>query len=179
MSMTDDILKVCISADEIHDMVVRIGAELNQNYKDKNPLFIGVLKGAVPFMTDLLKQITIRCTEDYVRISSYRGKESTGNIEISGKFPNVKGREVIVVEDILDTGKTLLELRKLLLAEGALSVSICVLLDKPEGRRYDITADYVGGKVPNEFVVGYGLDYNEQYRNLPYIGVLKEEVYKK
>jgi hypoxanthine phosphoribosyltransferase len=179
MSITDDILKISMSEDEIKSIVERIGKELNNDYLDKDPLFIGVLKGAVPFMTDLMKQINIKSTLDYIKVSSYSGTKSTGNIAIKGDMPNVKDRHVIVVEDILDTGKTLLELKKLLISSGALSVKLCVLLDKPEGRKYDISADYVGGKVPNEFVVGYGLDYNERYRNLPYIGVLKEEVYKK
>jgi len=179
MSITDDILKISMSEDEIKSIVERIGKELNNDYLDKDPLFIGVLKGAVPFMTDLMKQINIKSTLDYIKVSSYSGTKSTGNITIKGDMPNVKDRHVIVVEDILDTGKTLLELKKLLISSGALSVKLCVLLDKPEGRKYDISADYVGGKVPNEFVVGYGLDYNERYRNLPYIGVLKEEVYKK
>ena len=179
MSITDDILKISMSEDEIKSIVERIGKELNNDYLDKDPLFIGVLKGAVPFMTDLMKQINIKSTLDCIKVSSYSGTKSTGNITIKGDMPNVKDRHVIVVEDILDTGKTLLELKKLLISSGALSVKLCVLLDKPEGRKYDISADYVGGKVPNEFVVGYGLDYNERYRNLPYIGVLKEEVYKK
>lgn len=179
MSITDDILKISMSEDEIKSIVERIGKKLNNDYLDKDPLFIGVLKGAIPFMTDLMKQINIKSTLDYIKVSSYSGTKSTGNITIKGDMPNVKDRHVIVVEDILDTGKTLLELKKLLISSGALSVKLCVLLDKPEGRKYDISADYVGGKVPNEFVVGYGLDYNERYRNLPYIGVLKEEVYKK
>ena len=179
MSITDDILKISMSEDEIKSIVERIGKELNNDYLDKDPLFIGVLKGAIPFMTDLMKQINIKSTLDYIKVSSYSGTKSTGNITIKGDMPNVKDRHVIVVEDILDTGKTLLELKKLLISSGALSVKLCVLLDKPEGRKYAISADYVGGKVPNEFVVGYGLDYNERYRNLPYIGVLKEEVYKK
>jgi hypoxanthine phosphoribosyltransferase len=179
MSITDDILRICISEEEIKKCVERISEELNRDYEDKNPLFIGVLKGSVPFMTDLMKKISIRSTMDYIKVSSYSGTSSTGNIILKSEMPTVTGRHVVIVEDILDTGKTLLELKKMFVAAGALSVSLVVLLDKPEGRKYDIYADYIGGKVPNEFVVGYGLDYNEQYRNLPYIGVLKESVYKK
>ncbi len=177
-ALEDDILRVCISENEINEMVNRISKEIIKDYGNKNPLFIGILKGCIPFMTDLLKKTTIPSTLDYMKVSSYSGKESTGKITIKGDFPDVKDRDVIIVEDILDTGRTLFEIKKLMIEKGAKSVSLCVLLDKPEGRKVNINADYVGGIVPNEFVVGYGLDYNEKYRNLPYIGVLKEEVYK-
>ncbi len=179
MALADDILRVCISEEEIKEYVERIANQINKEYKNFDPLFIGVLKGAVPFMTDLMKKININCTLDYVKVSSYDGVSSTGNVILKSEMPNICDRNVIIVEDILDTGKTLLKLKSMLLSGGAKSVKICVLLDKPEGRQVDISADYVGGKVPNEFVVGYGLDYNERYRNLPYIGVLKEEIYKK
>ena len=151
MAITDDILRVCISEEEIKEYVDRIANQINKEYKNFDPLFIGVLKGAVPFMTDLMKKININCTQDYIKVSSYDGVSSTGNVILKSEMPNICDRNVIIVEDILDTGKTLLKLKSMLLA----------------------------GMVPNEFVVGYGLDYNERYRNLPYIGVLKEEVYKK
>ena len=175
----NDILRVSISEKQISEMVDKIAKQINEDYKDLNPLFICILKGAVPFMTDLLKKINIPCTLDYMRVKSYDGMVSTGNIKIFGVMPKVQGQNVIIVEDILDTGKTIVEIKNLFTEMNAKSIKTVVLLDKPEGRIYDVEADYVGGKVPNEFVVGYGLDYNEKYRNLPYIGVLKEEVYKK
>ena len=177
--MQNDILKVSLSEDEIAKITTRVGKEISKDYKDKSPMLIGLLKGCVPFMSDLLKKITCKCTIDFLKVSSYSGTSSTGVVTIKGDIPNVKGKDVILVDDILDTGRTLFEIRKLLLNAGAKSVRLCVLLDKPKGREVNIEADYVGGLVPNEFVVGYGLDYNEYYRNLPYIGVLKEEVYSK
>ena len=179
MNLESDVLRVCISKEEIEKIVSRIAKEINDNYKDKNPLFICLLKGAVPFMTDLLKEINVKCSIEYLKVSSYDGIRSTGVLKIDTKIPNVKGKDVIIVDDIIDTGKTLFELKKLITDKGANTVSIAILLDKPSGRKYDIYADYIGTLVPNEFVVGYGLDYNEYYRNLPYIGILKEEVYKK
>ena len=175
----NDILRVSISEEEINKMVEKVANQINEDYKDKCPLIICILKGAVPFMTDLLKKINIYCTLDYMRVKSYDGTVSTGDVKIFGVMPKLAGKDVIIVEDIFDTGKTLVEIKNLFIDMNAKSIKTCVLLDKPEGRIYDITADYVGGNVPNEFVVGYGLDYNEKYRNLPYIGVLKEEVYKK
>lgn len=177
--MNNDIKRVSVSKEEINEMVTRIGSQLSKDYEGKNPLFIGLLKGAVPFMTDLLKNVTILCTMEFMSVSSYKGTASTGNVVIKGEMPEIKDRDVVIVDDILDTGRTLKAVKELLLSIGAKSVKLCVLLDKPEGRVVDIEADYVGGLVPNEFVVGYGLDYNEHYRNLPYIGVLKESVYSK
>ncbi len=177
--MHNDLKKISVSAEEISAMNKRIGEAISRDFKDKNPLFIGLLKGCIPFMPDMLKYVLIPCTIDYVRASSYEGTKTTGDVRIHGHIPNVEGRHVIIVDDIIDTGRTLEAIRRLFLERGALTVTNCVLLDKPEGRVIDITPAYVGGLVPNEFVVGYGLDYNERYRNLPYIGVLKEEVYKK
>ena len=177
--MNDDIQKISVSEDEIKEIVKRLGEQISKDYKGKDPLFIGLLKGCIPFMTDLLKYVDIECTMEYMKVSSYSGTESTGIVKVKGDLPDVKGKEVILVDDILDTGRTLANVRQMLYDAGASSVTLCVLLDKPEGRKVDITPAYVGGLVPNEFVVGYGLDYNEHYRNLPYIGVLKEEVYSK
>lgn len=179
MAIMDDIERIYFSAEDLDKMVSKIADQINKDYNGMNPLFIGVLKGSVPFMTDLMKKITIPCTMDYIKVSSYSGTKSTGNIVIKGDFPNIVDRNVVIIEDILDTGRTLSKVLDLMRTEGANHVSLCVLLDKPEGRVVPITAQYVGGLVPNEFVVGYGLDYNEEYRNLPFIGVLKEEVYKK
>ena len=175
--MHNDIKKISLNEEQIEEIVSRLGKEISNDYNGKEPLFIGILKGCIPFMPDLLKNVSINCTLDYLRVSSYEGTKSSGKITIKGDIPSVKDKDVIIVEDILDTGRTLMNVRNLLLEEGAKSVNICVLLDKPEGRIVDIKADYVGGHVPNEFVVGCGLDYNEKYRNLPYIGVLKEEIY--
>jgi len=177
--MNNDIKKVSVSEAEIKHIVEKLGAQISKDYEGKNPLFIGLLKGCVPFMTDLLKNVDILCTEQFLKVSSYDGTVSTGKVKIEGGMPDVMDRDVIIIDDILDTGRTLQEVCRMVMDAGAKSVKLCVLLDKPEGRKVPVYADYVGGLVPNEFVVGYGLDYNEHYRNLPYIGVLKEEVYIK
>ncbi len=176
--MKNDIKKVSVSEEQIEEMLTRLGKEITNDYAGKEPIFMGLLKGCNPFMVDLLKHIDLYCTVDYMDVSSYAGTKSTGNVRINHDLDiNVEGKDIIVVDDILDTGRTLNAVVNLLKARGANSVKLCVLLDKPEGRVAPIYADYIGGLVPNEFVVGYGLDYNEKYRNLPYIGVLKEEVY--
>ncbi|MDE6048034.1 MAG: hypoxanthine phosphoribosyltransferase [Anaeroplasmataceae bacterium] len=178
--MKNDIKKVSVSAEQIEEMLIRLGNQITNDYKNQEPLFIGLLKGCNPFMVDLLKHIDLYCTVAYMDVSSYAGTKSTGNVRINHDLDtNVEDKDIIVIDDILDTGRTLNAVVQLLKARGAKSVKLCVLLDKPEGRVAPIEADYVGGLVPNEFVVGYGLDYNEKYRNLPYIGVLKEEVYSK
>lgn len=177
--MYNDIQKISVSKEEIETIVKRLGSQISEDYKDKNPLIIGLLKGTIFFMVDLLKNIDIKCTLDFMKASSYSGASSTGNVMIKGDIPEVEGRHVVLIDDILDTGRTIKSVKELFESRGALSVKVCVLLNKPEGRVVDIEADYVGGLVENEFVVGYGLDYDEQYRNLPYIGVLKREVYSK
>ena len=178
--MNNDILKVCFSEADIEEITARLGKTISEDYIGKDPMLICLLKGAVPFMSDLCKKITIPMTQEFIRVSSYHGgTASSGVVNVRGDIPEVKGRDIILVEDILDTGRTLELVKKLFMEKGAKSIKICVFLDKPEGRIVDINADYVGALVPNEFVVGYGLDYNEFYRNLPYVGVLKEEVYKK
>ncbi len=178
--MQNDIKKISVTEDEINQIVQKLGQQITADYREKEPLLIGLLKGCNPFMADLLKVLPIYCSVDYMKVSSYSGTYSTGKVSIQqDTTTTVSGKDVIVVDDILDTGRTLQEIKNLFLKRGAKSVKLCVLLDKPEGRQTDIQADYVGGLVPNEFVVGYGLDYNERYRNLPYIGVLKEEIYSK
>lgn len=177
--MHKDIEKISVSEEQIKSIVEVLGSQITEDYAGKKPMFLGLLKGCIPFMSDLLKYVTIDCTIDYMKVSSYDGTSSTGNVKVKGEMPNVLDKDVILVDDILDTGRTLDAVRKLLLSNGAKSVTLCVLLDKPEGRVVDITPAYVGGLVPNEFVVGYGLDYNENYRNLPFIGVLKKDVYSK
>lgn len=175
--MLDCIESICFSEEEIADIVKKLGKEITKDYDGKNPLVIGLLKGCIPFMSDLFKNIDTEITLGYMKVSSYKGTESTGTIKIDGSIPDVKGRHVIVVDDILDTGRTLNAIKNVFMDNGALSVEVCVLLDKPEGRKVNIVPKYFGGKVPNAFVVGYGLDYEEHYRNLPYIGILKKEIY--
>jgi len=177
--MNDDIKKVLFSEDVLAARIKEVGAEISKDFKDKTPLVVGLLKGVVPFIGDLMKNIDCYCEIDYLRVSSYEGTASTGKLSTSGYVPDVKGKDIILVDDILDTGNTLFKIRNLFLNAGAKSVKICVLLDKPEGRVLDIKADYHCFDVPKEFVVGYGLDYNQKYRNLPYVGVLKEEIYKR
>lgn len=175
--MENDIKKIFFTEEQINEMNQKLGLEITNDYSGKTPFIIGLLNGCNPFMSDLVKNIKLYLTLDYMRVSSYSGMKSTNEIKITGNIPDVKGKNVILVDDILDTGRTLYTIKKKLLGLGAKSIKICVLLDKPEGRKIDINADYVGGLVPNEFVVGYGLDYNGLYRNLPYIGILKEEIY--
>ncbi|EKA05161.1 hypoxanthine-guanine phosphoribosyltransferase, partial [Streptococcus sp. GMD4S] len=145
----------------------------------KNPILIGILKGSIPFMAELVKHIDTHIEMDFMMVSSYHGgTASSGVINIKQDVTqNIKGRHVLFVEDIIDTGQTLKNLRDMFIAREATSVKIATLLDKPEGRVVEIEADYTCFTIPNEFVVGYGLDYKENYRNLPYVGVLKEEVY--
>jgi hypoxanthine phosphoribosyltransferase len=173
----DCIESICFSEEEIADIVKKLGKEITKDYDGKDPLVIGLLKGCIPFMSDLFKNIDTEITLGYMKVSSYKGTESTGTIKIDGSIPDVKGRHVIIVDDILDTGRTLNAIKNVFMDNGALSVEVCVLLDKPEGRKVNVVPKYCGGKVPNAFVVGYGLDYDEHYRNLPYIGILKKEIY--
>ena len=177
--MINDIKKIIISKEQIDEICKRLGDQISIDFMGKNPMFVGLLRGCNPFMSDLIRYVTIPCTLDYMKASSYEGTSSTGKLTVLNYIPSVKGRNVIIIDDILDSGRTLSTIKSLLLENGAQSVKVCVLLDKPEGRVIDIEADYFGAYVPNEFVVGYGLDYNDYYRNLPYIGVLKEEIYQK
>ena len=176
-----DIKKVMISHDEIVDAAKKLGAQLTKDYQDKNPILVGVLKGSVPFMAELVKHIDTHVELDFMVVSSYHGgTSSSGVINIKKDVDqDVSGRHVLFVEDIIDTGQTLKNLRDMFKDRNVASVKIATLLDKPEGRVVEIEADYTCFTIPNEFVVGYGLDYNENYRNIPYVGVLKEEVYTK
>jgi hypoxanthine phosphoribosyltransferase/bifunctional protein TilS/HprT len=157
-----------------------LGKELTAEYADKNPLVVGVLKGAVPFMADIVREMDCYLELDFMDVSSYgNATVSSGEVKIIKDLDtNVEGRDMLIVEDIIDSGRTLAYLVDLFKYRKAKSVRIVTLLDKPEGRVVDIEADYIGFDVPNEFVVGYGLDYAEQYRNLPYVGVLKPSVYE-
>ena len=180
--MEKDIKKVLLSEEQIRERVAQLGRELKKDYADKNPVFVGVLKGVVVFYADVIRAFDVPCELDFMWISSYSGTQSTGNMLVRKDVTvDLNGRDVVILEDILDTGRSLKFTYDHLVSKGAASVRICTLLDKPEGRvaGYDIKADYTGFNIPNEFVVGYGLDYNEKYRNLPYVGILKPEVYEK
>ncbi|MBV7391744.1 MULTISPECIES: hypoxanthine phosphoribosyltransferase [Enterococcus] len=178
--LANDIEKVLVSRDDILKRCVELGKELTTEYADKNPLVVGILKGAVPFMADICREMDIHMEMDFMDVSSYGNQTvSSGEVKIVKDLDtNVEGRDLLIVEDIIDSGRTLGYLVDLFKYRKAKSVKIVTLLDKPEGRVVDITADFVGFDVPNEFVVGYGLDYAEDYRNLPYVGVLKPEVYQ-
>ncbi|HFI0057684.1 TPA: hypoxanthine phosphoribosyltransferase [Streptococcus suis] len=179
--LDNDIKKILVSEEEIIAKSKELGQILAQDYADKNPLLVGILKGSIPFMAELMKHIDAHVETDYMVVSSYHGgTESSGTVKIIKDLDNsVAGRHIIFVEDIIDTGRTLKELKELFALRQAASIKIATLLDKPEGRVVEIEPDYTCFTIPNEFVVGFGLDYNENYRNLPYVGVLKEEVYTK
>lgn len=180
--MRNDIESILLSEEQIRDKVQELAAALKEEYAEKNPLFVGVLKGVVPFFADMMKAFDAPCEIDFMWISSYQGTNSTGNMIVRKDVTqDIKGRHVVILEDIYDTGNSLDFTYKHLLAKEPASLRVCTLLDKPERRKPGITLkpEYVGFEVPNAFVVGYGLDYNEHYRNLPYIGILKPEVYEK
>ncbi|AFQ99534.1 hypoxanthine phosphoribosyltransferase [Streptococcus suis] len=176
-----DIKKILVSEEEIVAKCKELGQILATDYADKNPILVGILKGSIPFMAELMKHIDAHVETDYMVVSSYHGgTESCGTVKIIKDLDNsVAGRHIIFVEDIIDTGRTLKELKELFALRQAASIKIATLLDKPEGRVVEIEPDYTCFTIPNEFVVGFGLDYDENYRNLPYVGVLKEEVYTK
>lgn len=180
--MSSDIERVLLSEQDLKDAVARIGKEIYKDYKDSpNPLIlVSVLKGSVVFMGDLMRAIDIPCFIDFMSVSSYgAGTTSSGVVKIVKDLDTnaIEGADVLIVEDILDSGKTLYYLQQILQARNPASIKICTLLDKPERRTVPITANYVGATIPDAFVVGYGLDYAEKYRNLPYVGVLKPAVY--
>lgn len=179
--MNNDILKVLITEEELKNKVQELGAAISRDYEGKNLLMVSVLKGSVIFMADLMRAITIPAQIDFMSVSSYgAGVKSSGVVKILKDLDALlEGKDLLLVEDILDSGLTLYYLREILTKRNPASIKIATLLDKPEGRKTDIHPDYVGFTVPDAFVVGYGLDYNEIYRNLPYVGVLKPEVYSK
>ena len=179
--MTEAIDKVLLTKEQIQSKVEELGRILSEEYAGKDPIFVGVLKGVVVFYADMVRQITVPCQFDFMWISSYRGTDSTGQMQVKRDISaDIKGRHVVILEDIYDTGNSLDFTYKHLLSKEPASLKICTLLDKPERRNPNVTLqpDYVGFTIPNEFVVGYGLDYNEHFRNLPYVGVLKPEAYK-
>lgn len=178
--MKNDIQKVLLTEEEIRTKVQEMGAKISEDYKDKNLLMVSVLKGSVMIMADLMRAITIPARIDFMSVSSYGSGTVHKSLKIIKDLDiNLEGYDLLLVEDILDSGKTLYSLREMLRQRNPKSIKIATLLDKPERREEDIQPDYFCFNVPDEFVVGYGLDYDEKYRNLPYIGILKPEVYSK
>ncbi len=179
--MNQDIARILITEEELQSRIAELAKTVSADYEGTVPVFVGVLKGVVHFFTDFVMNVPLPCEYDFLAVSSYgRGTVSSGVINMQKDISSsIEGRHVVILEDILDTGHTLKFVKEHLLSKKPASLKICTLLDKPERRQADITADYVGFTIPNEFVVGYGLDYREIYRNLPYIGILKPEVYQK
>ena len=176
--MQKDIERVLLTQEEIQIKVAEIGHQISEDFADRDPIFVGVLKGCFIFMADLMRNVDIKCSMDFMAVSSYNGTSSTGAVKINKDLSqDIAGRHLILIEDILDSGVTLNYLKNYLQVRQPASIHVATLLDKPARRKADIYADYSCFEVPDAFVVGYGLDYNEFYRNLPYIGVLKPEVY--
>ena len=182
MSMHDDIKTVLVSEEQLKAKVAELGAQISRDYAGKNLVLVSILKGSVVFMADLMRAVSIPCNIDFMVVSSYGGSNTTtsGLVKIIKDLDgDLSGKDVLIVEDILDTGVTLSNLVPMLKMRNPNSVKICTILDKPSRRKAKIQPDYEGFQVPDEFVVGYGLDYDEKYRNLPYVGVLKPEIYTK
>ena len=178
--MEKDILEVLLTEEQIKARIKELGAILSEEYAGKDPVVVGVLKGVVVFYADMIRELNVPCQMDFMWISSYAGTNSTGTMQVKRDVSvDIKGRHVLILEDIFDTGHSLDFTYHHLLSKEPASLKICTLLDKPSRRdpRVTLQPDYVGFTVPNAFVVGYGLDYNEHYRNLPYVGVLKPEAY--
>lgn len=177
--MHKDLSKILISHEQIVEKCKELGAQISKDYAGKSPIFISLLKGSVPFLAELVKCCDIDNMEfDFMDVSSYCGTETTHSIKILKDLDrDINGLDVVLVEDIVDTGHTLKKVIKMIKDKGAKSIKVVSLLNKPERREIEIDADYIGFTIPNEFVVGFGLDYNEKYRQLPYIGVLKDEIY--
>ena len=177
-NMREDVLRVLLSEEEIHAKVKEMGKKITEDYKNSNLMLITVLKGAVVFLADIMREIDVPAEIDFMVVSSYgSGVKSSGVVKIVKDLDvPLEGKDILIVEDILDSGLTLSYIKELLASRGPRSLKIATLLDKPSRRKVDLQADYVGFSVPDEFVIGYGLDYDEKYRNLPYIGILKPEV---
>ena len=178
-NMQQDVLRILLSEEEIRAKCKEMGARISQEYKGKNLMLVTVLKGAVVFLADLMRAIEVPAEIDFMVVSSYgSGVKSSGVVKIVKDLDvPLAGKDLLIVEDILDSGLTLSYIKELLASRGPASIKIATLLDKPSRRKVDLVADYIGFSVPDEFVIGYGLDYDEKYRNLPYIGILKPEVY--
>lgn len=182
IDLNKDVEKVLVSAKQIDEICERLGKKITEDYQESNGLILlGLLKGCMPFMGDLMKHINLPVRLEYMSVSSYKGGiSSSGDIKIRMDInTSVQDKDILICEDIVDTGKTLDTVVKLLMHRGARTVEVVTLLDKPEGRVIPFKPRYVGVEIPKEFVIGYGLDYDELYRNLPYVGVLKEKIYMK
>lgn len=177
--MDEDIKKILVTEQEIRLRIKELASSIRDRYKGKFPLFVCILRGAFMFLADLVREVNIPVSVDFMAISSYGGKtESSGQVKILKDLDTpVEGRHVLIIEDIVDTGLTMDAVTRLLKTRKPKSIAICTLLDKKERRKIKIDVDFYGFEIPNEFVVGYGLDYEEKYRNIPYIGILKEEIY--
>lgn len=179
--MHNDVEKILLSEEQIAEICKTLGKKITEDYKGKDLLAVGILKGSVIFFADVIRNIDLDLNIDFMVVSSYgAGSTTSGMVQILKDISvDIEGKNLLIVEDIVDTGVTLYNVKNVLLERGAASVKICTFLDKPSRRTADISADYIGAVVPDEFVVGYGLDYAEKYRNLPYLGVLKRQVYEK
>jgi hypoxanthine phosphoribosyltransferase len=176
--MRQDIEKILLTEEEIHARVRELGAILTEEYTGKDPIVVGILKGVVPFYAAMTQAMDVPMYQDFMCISSYAGTETTGKVKIVKDLScDIAGRHVLLLEDIVDSGLTLKEVVKLLQERNPASVKVCTLMDKPSGRKVEYEADYTGFVIPDGFVVGFGLDYNNHYRNLPFVGILKKEVY--
>lgn len=176
--MHKDVKEILYTQEEIVEKCKELAKQITNDYNDKEVILVGLLKGSVPFLAELSKYIELDVTFDYMDVSSYEGVESRTITIKKDLGQDVKGKDILLVEDILDTGKTLTTVKAMLEERGANSVEIVTMLDKKEGRTYPIEAKYVGFEIPNAFVIGFGLDFNEKYRQLPYVGILKEECYQ-
>lgn len=174
-----DVKSILVTEEQIVNRCEEIGQQISKDYAGKRPILIALLKGSVPFLSELMKHIDIDMEIEFMDVSSYSGTESTGEVKIVKDLDcSIKGLDVIIIEDIIDTGRTLKTVKQLLYSKGANSVKVASLLDKKERRVVEIEGDYIGFDIPDAFVIGFGLDFNQKYRNLPYVGVLKEECYK-
>ena len=174
MTLHPDVERILVSDTQIAERCVELGKEIANYFKGEVPIAVGLLKGSVPFMAQLVKNVPGDIEMDFMDVTSYSGTESTEVKIVKDLECSIKDRSILLVEDIIDTGKTIKVVKELLYSKGAKVVKIVALLDKPEGRKVDINADWVGFTIPDEFVIGYGLDYNQKYRNLPYVGVIKK-----
>ena len=176
--MRQDIEKVLLTEEELAARIRELGAELTEEYRGKDPVVIGILKGVVPFYAAMTQAMDAPMQQDFMCISSYDGTQTTGKVKIAKDLSvNIAGRHVLLLEDIVDSGLTLQEVVKILKDRGPADLKVCTLLDKPSGRKVEFTTDYTGFVIPDGFVVGFGLEYNNHYRNLPFVGILKKEVY--
>lgn len=177
--LQNDIRKVLVTHEEIVERSIELGKQITEDYKNNPPLVVALLRGSVPFLAELIQHIDLDIQYDFMDVSSYDGTESIGDIKIIKDLDSsIKGVDILLVEDIVDTGRTIHSVCEMLMHKGAKSVKVITLLDKPSRRVCHCKADYVGFEVENEFVVGYGMDFNQRYRCLPYIGILKDELYK-